>query len=76
MFTKQVRMGTFHSLSVRILRKYFRYTNLTGTSFTIIDDDDAQKLFDIAVEEGLAFGKCILPEREEYMNDGLKERVN
>ena len=60
---------------MRILRKYYQYANLDSSSFSIVDDDDAQKLFDIAVEQCPSYGKVIYPDIEEYMSDAEYEKV-
>jgi len=50
-----IRMGTFHSLSLRILRKYAEMTGLQSSRFTIADDDDTRKLLDMALEAADVF---------------------
>ncbi len=47
----KIRMGTFHSLSLRILRKYAEDTGLQSGSFTILDDDEVKILFDEAMSQ-------------------------
>src|SRR3546814_6974526 len=46
----RVRIGTFHSLSCRILRNYPAEEGLRDKSFLIADDDEARLLFVDAVD--------------------------
>src|SRR3546814_17895859 len=46
----RVRIGTFHSLSCRILRDYPAEAGLRNQSFLIADDDEARLLFVDAVD--------------------------
>ena len=46
-----VRMGTFHSLSLRILRRYAERTGLESSSFTVADDDEAREVMSEALED-------------------------
>src|SRR3546814_16184740 len=46
----RVRIGTFHSLSCRILRDYPAEAGLRNQSFLIADDDEARLLFGDAVD--------------------------
>lgn len=64
-----LRMGTFHALSLRILRKYYSQCGLRNPRFSIIDDDDSLKLFSLAVEKSGAFGRYVLPEKSEDMSE-------
>ena len=68
-YTSGLRMGTFHALSLRILRKYYSQSGLKSSKFNIIDDDDSLKLFSIAVEKSGAFGNYVSPDRPEEMTD-------
>lgn len=67
--SKEIRMGTFHALSLKILRKYYARCGLKNRYFTILDDDDALKLFNIAAEKSNAFGEYVLPEHTNNMSD-------
>jgi DNA helicase-2/ATP-dependent DNA helicase PcrA len=40
----RIRLGTFHSISSRILRKYALEAGLTDGSFVIVDEDEASSL--------------------------------
>lgn len=54
-----LRIGTFHSLSSRILRKYAEITGLQNNNFLIVDEDDAKALMiEASVVEG-AFGPFV-----------------
>src|SRR3546814_7533127 len=46
----RVRIGTFHSLSCRILRDYPAEAGLRNQSFLFADDDEARLLFVDAVD--------------------------
>lgn len=51
-----LRIGTFHSLSSRILRKYADNAGLQNKNFIIIDDDDAKSLMIEAAAVDGAYG--------------------
>lgn len=65
----QVRMGTFHSLSVRFLRKYYSLVGLQSARFTIVDDSEVGQLMQYALDASSAFGECSIPERPVNMDD-------
>ncbi|MBO9428516.1 ATP-dependent helicase [Sulfitobacter sp. R18_1] len=64
----QIRMGTFHSLSLRILRKYPEAAGLQSSRFTILDDDEMKKLFEIAVDQSGVLGEFKEPAVPEGMS--------
>ncbi len=65
---KQIRMGTFHSLSLRILRKYAEGTGLKSGGFTILDDEEVKQLFDEAVDRSGVVGTFQPPTPTEDMS--------
>lgn len=65
----QVRIGTFHALAARLLRRYATYVGLVNERFTIIDEDDSKVLVDLAVTETGAFGEFEEPERPDLIDE-------
>jgi DNA helicase-2/ATP-dependent DNA helicase PcrA len=65
----KIRMGTFHALSLKLLRKYYALGGLKNSHFNILDDDDVLKLFSIASEKSKAFGHYTAPEKKSEMNE-------
>jgi Superfamily I DNA and RNA helicases len=51
-----LRLGTFHGLSNRILRRHAEYARLRSSNFEIIDEDQSKELMDKAVRVPGAFG--------------------
>lgn len=66
-----VRMGTFHSLSLRILRKYAVEAGLKNSSFTIIDDTDVKTIFDEALSRSGVMQKFIADQQPLDMTDAV-----
>jgi DNA helicase II / ATP-dependent DNA helicase PcrA len=64
-----MRMGTFHSLSLKILRKYAELTGLQSERFTIADDDDVKQLIDQAIDDAGVYPAFMEPDRPEGMKD-------
>ena len=73
---KKVRMGTFHSLSLRILRKYAEEAGLRSGSFTILDDDEVKILFDEAMSRsGIMKPFAPDPQPADMANAVYKSRI-
>jgi len=60
-----LRLGTFHSLSCRILRRNASAAGLRDGNFTIVDEDDARKLMAAACEVPGAYGPFVPPHGDE-----------
>ncbi|NDV52898.1 ATP-dependent helicase [Salipiger sp. PrR003] len=67
-----VRMGTFHSLSLRILRKYAEMTGLESGRFTILDDDEVKQV----MEEALTLSGAYPAFEEPRKPDGMAPSVH
>ena len=67
--SSSIKMGTFHSLSVRILRKYFNKVGLTSSKFSIIDDDDVSKLMVSTIDKYQTFGSFYPPKRSPNISE-------
>ena len=57
-----LRIGTFHSLSSKILRKYAELAGLQNRGFVVVDEDEAKALMIKAVEVDGAFGPFKFPD--------------
>ena len=57
-----LRLGTFHSLSSRILRKYADMAGLQNRNFIVVDEDEAKSLMIKASETHGAFGPFKAPD--------------
>lgn len=69
-----LRIGTFHALSCRLLRRYAEHAGLRDGRFTIVDEDDARKLMRMAATVPGAYGPFTPPEgREEAVEAVRKE---
>lgn len=51
-----LRLGTFHGLSSRILRRHAEYARLRSGNFEIVDEDQSKELMTIASHVSGAFG--------------------
>lgn len=51
-----LRLGTFHSISGRILRKYAEAAGLKGHDYAVVDEDEALSLMTEAAKHPAAFG--------------------
>lgn len=71
----RVRMGTFHSLSLRILRNYAEMTGLQSGRFMIADDEDIKKLLDMALDAADVFPAFEEPPRPEGMSAARHKEV-
>jgi len=60
-----LRLGTFHSLSCRILRRHAESAGFRDGNFTIVDEDDARKLMAAACEVPGAYGPFAPPPGDE-----------
>ena len=72
---EKIRMGTFHSLSLKILRKYAQQTGLQSDRFTIADDDDVKQLIDQAIDDSGVYPAFVDPDRSEGMSDTAYKEV-
>ena len=52
-----VRIGTFHSLSLQILKRHWEAAGMQDRDFLIIDDKDADEIVEVALEKSGAFGE-------------------
>lgn len=70
-----LRLGTFHSLSCRILRRHAASAGLRDASFTIADEEDGRALMMAASETAGAFGPFVPPPggTEEEIESARKE---
>ncbi|EPX83485.1 ATP-dependent helicase [Salipiger mucosus] len=64
-----VRMGTFHALSLRILRRYAEMTGLESARFTIVDDDEIKQIMDEALTNAGVYPEFEEPPKLEGMTD-------
>lgn len=63
----QVRMGTFHSVSMEMLRHHARAAGLRDDRFQVLDTDDQLALVDAVVEQlGLADAEASKKERRDW----------
>ncbi|NTF17308.1 ATP-dependent helicase [Agrobacterium rubi] len=68
-----LRLGTFHGLSNRILRRHAEYARLRSGSFEIIDEDMSRELMTHAVRVPGAFGTFRTnPSLTDSENEGMK----
>jgi DNA helicase II / ATP-dependent DNA helicase PcrA len=70
-----IRMGTFHSLSLRILRRYAEMTGLQSSRFLIADDEDTRKLLDLALDAADVFPAFEEPARPEGVSVALHKET-
>ena len=67
-------IGTFHSIGVRILRKYASYVNLKN-DFTILDTDDQLRLIKQVISFLDLDSKKYNPKNYQYFIDNLKNHA-
>lgn len=72
---KGLRIGTFHSLSNRILRRHAALCGLTDSSYGIVDEDDQKDLVRVAAQAPAAYGPFVRPPEmtEEQSKTAAKE---
>jgi len=68
-----LRIGTFHALSCRLLRRHAEAAGLRDARFTVLDEDEARNILTTACQCDGAFGPFVPPEGDAATASAAKK---